>query len=233
MPYLVVCAPDGRRSDIPLAAERITIGRLPELNDIALQPDPQKLITRQVHCLIERDGGGWWVVDNGSVNGTFLQHGPDFKMVLGRAPLTDGDHIKILGEFNENDEPVYWQLGFIDPLKTQVVGVVRRRVCLEYDWIQAKLLLVEGAQRTPIRLRPQEHKLIRYMAQRNEANGGVPVLCTHDELLTAVWGDRTHQSPESLNHLIWEIRRKIPHDENATKFLEAERAMGYRLRSCT
>jgi len=35
---------------------------------------------------------------------------------------------------------------------------------LAYDWLQAKLLYVEGRERHEVsELRPQEHKLIRYM----------------------------------------------------------------------
>lgn len=232
LPHLEICSPSGERTTIPLRAERVTIGRLQEFNDIALQPDPQQLVTRQVHCLIERDGGVWWVVDNGSVNGTFVQRNEEVTMVQGRAPLADGDIVKVLGVLPEAGEPVYWELGFVDPLKTQVARIVQRRACLDYDWVQASLLLVEGQKRTPIPLRPQEHKLIRYMAQRNATNGQVPVLCTHDELITAVWGEKTHHGPEDLNHLIWELRRKIPGD-NTAKFLDAERAMGYRLRTRT
>jgi DNA-binding winged helix-turn-helix (wHTH) protein len=211
----------------------VTVGRLREFNDVALEPDPQQLVTRQVHCLIEREGGAWWVVDNGSVNGTFVQRGGVVEMVKGRAPLGDGDVIRVLAKLTDAGEPVYWELAFLDPLKTQPAGVTRRGACLEYDWVQARLLLVDGAKRVPIVLRPQEHKLIRYMAQRNAANGKVPVLCTHQELITAVWGERTHHGSDDLNHLVWGIRQKVPDSVEAPGFLEAERGMGYRLRTCS
>ena len=38
------------------------------LNDIALQPDPQQLITRTGHLALERRGAEWFLVDGGSVN---------------------------------------------------------------------------------------------------------------------------------------------------------------------
>lgn len=232
LPHLEISGPDGQSLTVPLSQDRTTIGRLGEFNDVALEPDPQQLVTRQVHCVIERDGGVWWVLDNGSVNGTFVKRGDGIEMVQGRAPLTDGDVVRVLGRLTDSGDPVYWNLAFVDPLKTQPAGAVRRRACLEYDWLEAKLLLVDGAKRVPITLRPQEHKLVRYMAQRNASNGKVPVLCTHQELIAAVWGERTHHASDDLNHLVWEIRKKVPGGDEAPKFLEAERSMGYRLRTC-
>jgi hypothetical protein len=232
VPSIVVCSPDRKRRRVRLKTERVTIGRLRDMNDVALTPDPQKLVTRQIHCLIEREDGAWWVVDNGSVNGTFVMKGSDLKMVQGRAPLTDGDSIHILGALSKEGEPRYWELTFIDPLKTQIVEALPRRTCLKYDWTQAKLLLVERSRRTEIDLRPQEHKLVRYMVQRNDSNGGVPVMCTHGELIEAVWGQRTHHGAEDLNHLIWQIRKKIPSRDQAIELFDVERAMGYRLRTC-
>src|SRR4051812_6892070 len=90
LPSLEVMDPDGRARAVALAAERVTIGRLPGDNTVALEPDPQLLVTRRVHCLVERDPAGWWVVDNGSVNGTFLRRGEQLEVVEGRLPLADG-----------------------------------------------------------------------------------------------------------------------------------------------
>jgi hypothetical protein len=67
---LVVLGPDGGRiADLELSGSRVTVGRLPE-NDVVLQPDPDRLVTRSAHCTLERDGARWVVVDGGSVNGT-------------------------------------------------------------------------------------------------------------------------------------------------------------------
>ena len=73
LPYLEITGPEGQQFTCELSKERLSIGRLTDLNDIAIEPDPQQLVTRMAHCSIERLAGGWWVVDNGSVNKTFLR----------------------------------------------------------------------------------------------------------------------------------------------------------------
>lgn len=230
--YLDILGPDGSNRRVGLTGPRLTIGRLGGANDIALEPDPQLLVTRQVHCFVERDGG-WWVVDNGSVNGTFLQHGGTLARVDGRAPLTDGDCIQVLAGLSESGEPVYWRIQFSDPQKTRQAGSVARAVCLDYDWLQARLFCLEGTSRTEIRgLRPQEHKLIRYMAQRNRANGDVPVLCTHQELIAAVWGEEAYHTQDDVAHLIWGLRQKLESSQTGQRLLSTERGLGYRLRTC-
>jgi hypothetical protein len=235
---LVIVDPEGWQRTVELAGTRVTVGRLREFNDIALEPDPQLLVSRQVHCLIERDGSGWWVVDNGSVNGTFLRAEPTQTLarVQGRAELSDSDRICILGMLTEEGEPRYWTLTFHDPQETKWVnvGALPRPVCLEYDWSQAVLYRVERGQKVEIRgLRPLEHKLVRYMAQRTRANGGVPVLCSYEELIEALWGEDATRTPDEVTHLVWGLRQKIEPDRAAPRLLETERGLGYRLRTCS
>lgn len=115
LPFLDVSGPDGQQFRVELAKGRVTIGRFEKFNDVALEPDPQQLITRKAHCSIERDAHGWWVVDNGSVNCTFVQRGPIVEAVHGRALLTEGDRIRILGKLTEAGDPLYWELVFSDP----------------------------------------------------------------------------------------------------------------------
>lgn len=231
LPYLEVTGPDGHRFEIDLTKERMTIGRLPQYNDISLEPDPQSLITRLAHCAIERAGGGWWVVDNGSVNRTFVEWGKTMKVIEGREPINDGAVICILGELPESGDPVYWRLAFHDPLQTRRFQTVPAEDHLEYDWVQAKLFRVSDRIKDEIdNLRPQEHKLIRYMDQRNRANGYVPVMCSYDELITAVWGEEEYgRSEADINRLVWELRQKIETDQKEPRFLETVRGLGYRL----
>ncbi len=141
LPFLQVQGPDGQQFSIELAKDHVTIGRFEQFNDVALQPDPQQLITRKVHCAVERDAHGWWVVDNGSVNRTFVRRGMTVEVVLGRALLQEGDSIRILGKLTEVGDPLYWDLTFSDPLGTQPAGRVQHVAYLEYDWIQASVYL--------------------------------------------------------------------------------------------
>jgi hypothetical protein len=228
--YLEVRGPDGQKFKVELEKDRVTIGRFHDFNDVALEPDPQQLVTRKVHCAIEQDAQGWWAVDNGSVNRTFVRQGKQMEVVDGRASIEDGDVICILGKLTEAGMPLYWELTFHDPLETQRVEEVLRVAYLEYDWLQAKLYRVDSADRQAIEgLRPQEHKLIRYMDHRNRANGNVPVMCTYEEIIAAVWGDDPYHTEGEVSHLVWELRQKIEADPKDPQFLQTVRGMGYRL----
>jgi hypothetical protein len=230
LPFLDIAGPDGQQFQAELAKDRVTIGRFAQFNDVALEPDPQQLITRKGHCALERDANGWWVVDNGSVNRTFVRRGTAVEVVHGRAPLSEGESIRILGKLTEAGEPLYWELTFNDPLGTRPAGQAPALAYLEYDWIQARLFRIDGTSRQEIHdVRPQEHKLIRYMDQRNRANGGVPVMCTYEELLLAIWGEEPDHTETEVTHLIWELRRKLEPDPKEPRFLETVRGLGYRL----
>ncbi len=229
-PVLEILGPNGERFDYEVTQDHITIGRFAEFNDVSLEPDPQQLVTRRMHCVVERQAGTWWVVDNGSVNKTFICHDQHTSVVSGRASLHDGDVIRILGLLTEDGDALYWELTFRDPLGTRMAGHISQDTYLEYDWLQAKLFRVEGVRRQEIHsLRPQEHKLIRYMDQRNRANGNVPVMCTYEELITAIWGDEINHVESEVNHLIYELRQKIEPDPRAPRFLQTVTGLGYRL----
>jgi DNA-binding winged helix-turn-helix (wHTH) protein len=102
--------------------------------------------------------------------------------------------------------------------------------CLSYDVDQARLVLVQDGERHEISIRAQAHRLVRYMVERNEASGG-PALCTHEELMQAVWADEPMHTREELAKLVWEVRRKLE-PFGATELIENERRRGYRLQSC-
>lgn len=232
-PYLNVRGPDDQEFRVELSEDRCTIGRFCEFNDIGLEPDPQHLVTRKAHCSVERDADGWWVVDNGSVNRTFLRRESAVEVVTGRTLLTDGDHIRILGRLTEGGEALYWDLTFRDPLKTQPVtheAAPAATVCLKYDWIQAKLFRVNGVTHREITdLRPQEHKFVRYMDHRNRMNGQVPVMCSYEELIEAIWGKDSSQTETEVVHLVWELRQKIELNPKKPQFLQNVPKLGYRL----
>ena len=97
--------------------------------------------------------------------------------------------------------------------------------CLSYETDEARLVLVKGSERHEIEIRAQAHKLVRHMAERS------PALCTHDELMDAVWGDEPMHSREELAKLIWELRKKLE-PFGAEDLVENERRRGYRLHTC-
>jgi DNA-binding winged helix-turn-helix (wHTH) protein len=238
---VVVRGPDGRTTrTIDLRGERLTFGRAREANDVVLAPDPQQLVGRTAHCAFELEGGRWFVVDGGSVNGTLLRRGSKEERVAARTALRDGDVVRVLALVAGSGERRYFELVFHsgrDPHATRPAGVMSgslRQIveaCLEYDASGERLLLRHGGERHEIRLRPQGHRLVRYMADRNASAGGSPVLCTHDELVYAVWGEEPLHTRGELARLVWELRRALsPH--GAAGLVESEPRRGYRLRTC-
>jgi hypothetical protein len=235
---VVVSDPNGTElASIGLSGERVTVGRLPEVNDIALQPDPELLVTRAHHCAFEREGTRWSIVDGGSVNGTYLRRGAAVQRVEGRAVLRDGDVVCVLGSIADTEERRYFELAFHTAVDSQATRAVLAGEpagagdCLAYDASGARLVLVRGGERHEIQVRAQAHRLVRYMAERNAAAGGAPALCTHDELMRAVWADEPMHSREELAKLVWELRKKLE-PFGAEHLIENERRLGYRMRTC-
>jgi DNA-binding winged helix-turn-helix (wHTH) protein len=236
---LVVHGPDGAHiADLELSGSRVTVGRLPE-NDVVLQPDPDRLVTRSAHCTLERDGARWVVVDGGSVNGTFVRRGGELRRVEGRAALRDGDVVCVVATIEEADQRRYFELAFTAPGDSQATRPVPESAafaadaaeCLSYDAEAARLVLVRGGERHELQIRAQAHRLVRFMAERNAAAGGTPVLCTHEELMHAVWGDEPMHTRVELARLMWELRKKLE-PFGAGHLIENERRLGYRLRTC-
>src|SRR5512133_2622000 len=95
-----------------LFGDRVTVGRLPAVNDIALEPDPEHLVTRAEHCAFERIGDAWSIVDGGSVNGTFVRRGDELQRVNGSRPLRDGDVVCVLASISHQGDREYFELAF-------------------------------------------------------------------------------------------------------------------------
>ena len=228
---VVVSGPSGDGpGTVALAGGRATVGRLAELNDIGLQPDPQRIVTRAGHCAFERDGSVWFVVDGGSVNGTFLRRGGELRPVAGRQALRDGDVVCVLAAVDDAGERRFFELAFHaqdDSQATRAVPGAAEAVdaCLRYDADEARLVLVADGADHEIPIRAQAHRLVRHMAER------APALCTHDELMHAVWAHEPLHSREELAKLVWELRKKLE-PFGAEHLIENERRLGYRLRTC-
>jgi hypothetical protein len=240
---IVVRGPDGRVSEtLALPQRRVSVGRLPHANDIALQPDPDLLVGRTAHCTLEPDGTRWFVVDGGSVNGTFLRRDGETGPVAGRIALRDGDVVCVLASVAESGERRFFELSFRsvrDPEATRAAPVVPPAAreeapggtCLVYDAREARLILVREGERHEIPIRAQAHRLVGHMARRNAASDETPVLCTYDELVEAVWLDEPLHTRDELAKLVWELRRKLD-ALGAGDLIETERGLGYRLRTC-
>jgi DNA-binding winged helix-turn-helix (wHTH) protein len=232
-PSLQVSGPAGQQFRVELTKDRLTIGRFELLNDVALTPDPQQLITRLGHCVVEHDVRGWWVVDNSSVNHTLIERGQTRKVIQGRAALIEGDRILILGMVDETGTPLYWELTFHDPLSTRPSEHAPSLVYLTYDESQARLFRVDGRDWQRIHLPWQEHKLVRYMDWRNQASGYVPVVCSYADLLEAIWEkEACYHNNAEITHLVGRVRKKIEANPEEPKFLVTVRGLGYCLITC-
>jgi pSer/pThr/pTyr-binding forkhead associated (FHA) protein/tetratricopeptide (TPR) repeat protein len=84
VPVLTIETADGQ-SDVEIMTDRFVIGRSPEC-DVVL---PDQLVSRQ-HAVIENRGGDWYIVDQQSGNGTFLND-----KRISEEPLYDGDEVHI------------------------------------------------------------------------------------------------------------------------------------------
>lgn len=227
---VTLSAPGSARERFELAGDRITVGRLPALNDIALEPDPDHLVTRAEHCAFERLGSTWSIVDGGGVNGTFVRRADDLTRVEKRQPLRDGDVVCILASAGHHGERAYFELAFEAAVDSQATRAVpepeQEDECLEYDSEQARLILVQRGARHELQIRAQAHKLVAYLAERS------PALCTHEELMRAVWRDEPMHSREELAKIVWELRKQLE-PFAAGHLIENERGLGYRLRTCS
>jgi len=231
---VVISGPNGAElGAVELSGERMTVGRLSEVNNIALEPDPELLVTRQAHCTLEHEGQHWFVVDGGSVNGTFLRRGGELERLRDRTLLHDGDVVCVLGSIDDAGERSYFELAFQAVGDSQATRAAPEKAteCLSYDTDEARLLLVSGGKRHELQIRAQAHRLVRYMVERNAEAGGSPALCTHDELMHAVWADEPMHSREELAKIVWELRKKLE-PFGAEHLIENERRLGYRLRTC-
>ena len=235
---IAVSAPDGALlATVQPAPPRITVGRLPDANDIALEPDPELLVSRVAHCTIEADGPRWFVVDGGSVNGTFLRRNGVLEPVAGRAQLHEGDVVCILGS-TQGGEHHYFEPPVGALADSQATRAAVRRpappeeTCLDYDSAEARLLLVQHGEHIEIPIRAQAHRLLAYMEARNRASGSAAALCTHDELMEAIWAGEPLHNRMELAKIVWELRKKLE-PYGADNLIENERGLGYRLRTCT
>lgn len=233
-PWVEVRNPNGAASRVDLDDDGLRVGRDPSCTDLQLGPDPDRWVSR-LHCRLERQPGGWAVVDQGSRNGTWVRRDGELVQVAGRLTLVSGDAVAILARVDDGGRPVYWELGFHDPEVTVPAPMAQDRpACLHYDEELGRLFVVDTAVRTEVTgLRPQEHRLIRHLAGRNRDGRGAAVLCTYDELVVAVWGEdaAVPHTREELARLVYEVRRRIEVG-SAPGFIETVRGFGYRLLTC-
>lgn len=236
-PFFLVTKPNGTQYTIELEniitqqeqENFISIGRQSD-NHIVLS-DPQKKISRH-HCSIQYRKNRWWIVDENSANGTFLQREIDRPEIDVRSEdaiaLRSGDYILILGELSLSQQPIFWRLEFIDPGETSQVYSLQTIHSIEYSLSQQTLFRNISRRQDSVSLGSQEHSLIDYMSRKNHQNNNQTVLCEYDELIRAIWQeDNFGRDKRNINHLVWRVRDKIELDSGEPQFLKTIKGRGY------
>jgi hypothetical protein len=229
---LRVLSPAGVGATHELVDVDVVIGRRSPtfVPDVVLEPDPDRWVGRS-HCRLVRDEGRWWVLDNGSVNGTLLRRAGHTSRLESRSALQHGDTLLILGGADDDGTSRFWELVLLDPHETQSAPdrATPATVALRYDWLAARAHRREGAVEHPLDgLRPQGHRLVRHMAERGRDHG--TVACSHDELIAAVWGGAAGGYTRSdLAGLVRDVRRAIEADPSHPQLLQTVTGFGYRL----
>jgi len=236
-PFFKATKPDGTQyiiqlEDIitePEGENFISIGRQSD-NHIVL-PDPQKTISRH-HCSLQYRKNRWWIVDENSANGTFLQREIDQPEIDVRSEdaisLRNGDYILILGKLTSSKQPIFWRLEFIDPAETSKVYTLPTVHSIEYSLKQQTLFRNISRCRDLVSLGDQERSLVDYMSRKNHENNDQIVLCEYDELIQAIWQDDNFgRDRRNVNHLVWRVRDKIELDSGEPQFLKTVQGRGY------
>ncbi|MEB3190355.1 MAG: hypothetical protein VKL42_08440 [Snowella sp.] len=233
LPYLKLESPDGQSQRLIMTETRYTIGRLPDLNDIPLLED-EGIITRVHHCILERGAEGWSVTDK-STNGTILEReGQAFQLAEqnGRKALMTSEDVIVIH---------HWRLTFVDPSRTKPIASPGQASSLgattatQSSWSfkvsQEKLFKVENGTRHSVRVRPQVRKMLKHLVEKNLANAHVPVLCTREELIGIILGEKDFGSHEQdLDKLAMEIRKVLKQTADSKQWLETVTGSGYILR---
>lgn len=229
-PYFIIINTDGQEKTVCLNKDITTIGRMDDQNDIALLPDPQKIVTRYNHCNVEIRNHTTWITDN-STNGTEVKRGKEIYKVVGEYKLQNEDIILIKACIDETGNPTgYWQLKFFDPTGTVIIE--SQTHMLEYDELQHKLFIRKGKGKPEmVPITQNQDKMLSFMIQKNKANNDNPVLCSFDDIISAIWGPSFLgiRDYSDVTHLVIDLRKKIEPDPEKPVFLTNVRGIGYQL----
>lgn len=225
LPYLKIKSLSGGENIFPLIKTQYSIGRLEEINDIAL-PEEDGIISRTEHCLLKKEGGQWYLIDN-STNGTIVQHDEEQiqlqELPERKYPIDTEDKIIIYK----------WIIEYIDPQKTNQTRLEfknRAKTPLIINISEPCLYSIEQSQRQPIYLREQVEIMLVYMARKNLENQGNPVICTYQELSYAIWNYDKLKNNHDLANLAKEIRNIFEENGGDREWLITRRNRGYILK---
>ena len=105
-------------------------------------------------------------------------------------------------------------------LQAQGHGPVFQTGNLRIDFLQRSVKLRDQE----LRLSRREYDLLRFMAEH------AGKVITHQQLLTAVWGEAHRNDVEYLRVYVRQLRQKLEDDPQQPLYLQTEPGVGYRLR---
>lgn len=194
-PYLT--DPNGQEHHLPMNGA--TIGRAVEC-DIVIA---SKSVSRE-HTRLRRDGRRWFVEDQASTNGTFLND----ERVVASTDLRDGDMLMV-GDvtftFHDPDTTVR-ETPIPDLEVDTTAGVVR-------------------VNRRAVSLSPKEFALLAYLYERRNQ------VCSKDEIGRAVWPEYEAGGifDYQIENLVRRLRTRIEVEPADPQLLFTVRGLGYKL----
>lgn len=184
-PMLILRTSEGENYEWPLDKAVVTIGRTPE-SDITLEA---REVSRR-HARIERHGGQFLLVDEGSKNKTYVNG----HALQEPYSLTDGDEISIAMRF---------KLLFVDAESTAPLPPSPDRRAGVYIDASTKRVFVTGIELNPPLSAPQ-YQLLMYLYER------VNTVCPREDVIRAVWSDAAvGVSEQAVDALVRRLRDRL------------------------
>lgn len=196
----------GERWERPLVEQTLRIGR-EEGCELVL---PDRQVSRH-HATILRQGNAFFLRDERSRNGTFLNG----SLLAGTQRLEDGDEISIASRYrlvfvgSESTAPLYR------------AGPSRRGLYLDKA---SHRVWVDGVEVTPPLSAPQ-YKLLLCLYDR------AGCVVSRDEIIEAVWPDEAAEgiTDQAIDALVRRTRQRLASTGSSFQYLETVRDQGFRL----
>ncbi len=207
---MLILQEDSRRW--PLDKDRLTIGRGPDC-DIIL---PDRVVSRR-HACIDRRDGEYFIIDDDSKNGTFVNGKP----VTEPRRLIDGDEIQVALRF---------RLTFVDAGATAPLSMdepisvpqpeIRRGLHLDNT---RRTVFVSGNVLEPP-LSVAQYRLLHALVQA----GGAVV--TRDEIVHVVWPEARGEgvSEQAIDALVRRLRERLAEVDPEHQYIVTVRGHGFR-----
>lgn len=238
LPYLIKKALDGSEEKIILNKYKLTFGRYSD-NDVSLPENENDrcYISRRKHCVLERGIGEEWFLTDTSTNGTSLKpEGEQSEITLlkkQKVAIGNGDEILIHG----------YVLTFYDPNRTNRLPTKSTSPqkssqpsfttqppdkTFIYNLSQTNLYKIAGQKRERVHLNPNASKMFNFMAKKNFDNNNQPILCTYEDLIKEVWGEKSFDCSEGdVQDLAKMIRDAFKKHDGSKTLLETKKKQGY------